>query len=67
MKFGIHSVEKKPSDIQQLERMQKDMWLRWIRFWNYFLCIPLSSSESANRLAVRMHIFVECIQTKNLS
>jgi len=36
MKFGVHSVEKKPSDIQQLERMQKDMWLRWIRFWNYF-------------------------------
>ena len=28
MKFGVHSVEKKPSDIQQLERMQKDMWLR---------------------------------------
>ena len=28
MKFGIHSVEEKPSDIQKLERMQKDMWLR---------------------------------------
>ena len=28
LKFGIHSVEEKPADIQQLERMQKDMWLR---------------------------------------
>ena len=28
MKFGIHSVEEKPRDIQQLERIQKDMWLR---------------------------------------
>ena len=27
-KFGIHSVEEKPRDIQQLERLQKDMWLR---------------------------------------
>jgi CheY-like chemotaxis protein len=27
-KFGVHSVEEKPTDIQQLERMQKDMWLR---------------------------------------
>jgi DNA-binding NtrC family response regulator len=28
MKFGIHSVEEKPSDIQKLERIQKDMWLK---------------------------------------
>ena len=28
LKFGIHGVEEKPSDIQQLERMQKNMWLR---------------------------------------
>jgi CheY-like chemotaxis protein len=28
MKFGIHSVDEKPKDLQQLERIQKDMWLR---------------------------------------
>ena len=28
MKFGIHSIEEKPRDIQRLERIQKDMWLR---------------------------------------
>jgi len=28
MKFGIHAVEEKPKDLQQLERIQKDMWLR---------------------------------------
>lgn len=28
MKFGVHSVEEKPKDLQQLERIQKDMWLR---------------------------------------
>ena len=28
MNLGVHSVEEKPSDIQKLERMQKDMWLR---------------------------------------
>jgi DNA-binding response OmpR family regulator len=27
-KFGIHSVEEKPADIQQLETLQKNMWLR---------------------------------------
>ena len=27
-KFGIHSVEEKPTDIQQLETLQKNMWLR---------------------------------------
>lgn len=28
MKFGVHSVEEKPKNLQQLERIQKDMWLR---------------------------------------
>ena len=28
LKFGIHAVEEKPKDLQQLERIQKDMWLR---------------------------------------
>ncbi len=27
-KFGIHSVEEKPKDIQQLETLQKNIWLR---------------------------------------
>ena len=27
-KFGIHAVEEKPKDIQQLETLQKNMWLR---------------------------------------
>jgi DNA-binding NtrC family response regulator len=27
MKFGIHSVEEKPKDIQQMEKLQKDMLL----------------------------------------
>jgi DNA-binding NtrC family response regulator len=28
MKFGVHAIEEKPRDLQQLERIQKDMWLR---------------------------------------
>jgi two-component system response regulator QseB len=28
MKYGIHSVEIKPADIQQMERIQKEMWLK---------------------------------------
>ena len=28
LKFGIHSVEEKPSDIQQLETIQKNMLLK---------------------------------------
>ncbi len=28
MKYGVHAIEEKPKDLQQLERIQKDMWLR---------------------------------------
>lgn len=28
MKYEVHAIEEKPKDLQQLERIQKDMWLR---------------------------------------
>ena len=28
LKFGIHSVEEKPTDLQKLEIIKKNMWLR---------------------------------------
>ena len=27
-KLGVHAIEEKPKNLQQLERIQKDMWLR---------------------------------------
>ena len=36
LKMGIHSVEEKPTNLQKLEVIKKNMWLKWkteIIFW----------------------------------